>query len=66
VKFFIWQLMHGRIQCWVKLFSKHIVDSTTCETCGDTDESPEHIIQGCPFAVSFWAAIGKYASPTTY
>jgi hypothetical protein len=57
-KFFLWLLVHGRIQCRANLLRKHIVDSATCEICEDADESSEHIIQGCPFAVSFWEAIG--------
>jgi hypothetical protein len=58
VKLFIWLLVHGRTQCRANLHKKGVVDSTTCKVCSQGDETTEHIISGCPFSVSFWAAIG--------
>jgi hypothetical protein len=34
------------------------VDSPLCEIYGNVEETPEHIIQGCEIAVSFWTALG--------
>ena len=34
VQLFIWLLTQRRIQCRSNLFKKHIVDSPTCEVCG--------------------------------
>jgi hypothetical protein len=53
VRFFIWLLMQGRIQCRKNLFVKHIVDSPLCEICNNEEESADHIIFHCDFAVAF-------------
>jgi hypothetical protein len=58
VKFFVWLLLQGRIQCRHNLCKKTIVDSPICEVCNSEDETSEHIILRCGFAVAFWEAIG--------
>lgn len=56
VQMFIWLLIRGRIQCQANLY--RIVDSPCCTLCPNTDETPDHIIFGCPFAGQFWNALG--------
>jgi hypothetical protein len=57
VKLFMWLLLQQRIQCRSVLFRKHIVDSTTCEICNASEESPEHIILGCPLGKEVWTKL---------
>lgn len=57
VKLFMWLLLQRRIQCRSVLFRKHIVDSTTCEICNASEESPEHIIHGCPLGKEVWTKL---------
>lgn len=58
---FIWLLTRGRIQCRSNLFRKKIADSPRCALCPSADETPDHIIFGCPFAIQFWNALGFQA-----
>jgi len=53
----MWLLSQKRIQCRVNLHRKHIVPNATCELCGEADESPEHIINGCHIARQFWTKL---------
>jgi hypothetical protein len=39
------------------LIKKRIVDNTVCEICNEAEETPEHIIFGCPAARQFWEAV---------
>jgi hypothetical protein len=57
VRFFTWLLSQGRIQCKTNLIKKRIVDNTVCEICNEAEETPEHIIFGCPAARQFWEAV---------
>jgi hypothetical protein len=57
VKFFAWLLAKGRIQCKSNLQRKGVVQTSTCELCNATDETPAHLIFGCPFAAQFWSAL---------
>ncbi|TVU13067.1 hypothetical protein EJB05_46742, partial [Eragrostis curvula] len=45
------------------LRTKHAVDSATCELCGGSDETAEHLIFRCPTAAAFWTAIGVTLQP---
>ena len=63
VQFFMWLLSQKCIQCRVNLHRKHIVPNATCELCGEADESPEHIINGCHIARQFWTKIGVNMPP---
>ena len=54
VQFFIWLMVHGRVQCRTNLFRKTIVNSPICEVCRLSDETGEHIAFQCPFAEVFW------------
>jgi hypothetical protein len=58
VQFFVWLLVHGRIQCRATLFRKAIVDSPVCEICNLADETSTHIVFGCRFAEEFWVKLG--------
>jgi hypothetical protein len=50
VQFFVWLLMHDRIQCRTILFRKTIIDSPVCEICNLGDETSTHVVFGCRFA----------------
>ncbi|XP_066374589.1 uncharacterized protein [Miscanthus floridulus] len=39
VQFFVWLLIHGRVQCRVNLCRKTILDSSICEVCSLEDET---------------------------
>jgi len=54
VQLFMWLLLQRRIQCRTVLFTKHIVDSPTCEICNIMDETPEHIIHGFSLGKEVW------------
>jgi hypothetical protein len=54
VQLFMWLLTKGRIQCRGNLFKKRIVDNPSCEVCGASEETVDHIIFQCPFAVASW------------
>jgi hypothetical protein len=56
VKFFAWLLSQERIQCKTVLKKKHIVESTVCEVC-QAEETPAHIIFGCPSTKQFWEVL---------
>jgi hypothetical protein len=58
IQFFMWLVSKGRIQCRANLCKKRIVSSPGCEICGATEETTDHIILHCPFARSFWNALG--------
>jgi hypothetical protein len=62
VQMFIWLLCKGRVQCRANLHRKHIVDSPTCAVCGAAEETAEHIVFHCDFAVQFWSAFGLQSS----
>jgi len=49
----MWLLVQGRIKSRSVLHTK-IVDNQLCEVCSDADETPQHIISGCPTAAQFW------------
>ena len=34
-----------------------VLDHAKCEVCSGADETTAHIMFGCPFATSFWAAL---------
>jgi hypothetical protein len=63
VQMFMWLLTQGRIQCRTNLQRKNIVPTALCEVCEQADETPEHIINGCPIAMQFWAKIGVTMAP---
>lgn len=63
VKFFIWLLLQRRIQCRSNLHRRNIVESPVCEICYCEDETPEHIVLRCEFAVAFWTKLGMDLSP---
>ena len=58
VQFFIWLMVHGKVQRRTNLFRKTIVDSPICEVCRLSDETGEHIAFQCPFAGVFWEKLG--------
>ena len=58
VQFFIWLMVHGKVQRRTNLFRKTIVDSPICEVCRLSDETDEHIALQCPFAEVFWEKLG--------
>lgn len=58
VQMFLWLLTRGRIQCRANLFRKKIVDSPNCLHCPNLEETADHIIFNCPFAMQFWNALG--------
>lgn len=64
VKFFAWLLIKGHIQCRENLRRKGILDEagSVCPICAAPAETTGHIMFGCPFARSFWAAIGAPAT----
>jgi hypothetical protein len=53
VQLFMWLLVQGRIKSRSVLHTKKIVDNQLCEVCNDADETPQHIISGCPIAAQF-------------
>jgi hypothetical protein len=64
VQFFVWLLIHGRVQCRVNLCRKSIVDSPMCEVCNQAEEMGEHIIFDFPFAQEFWLNLGFHSNQT--
>ncbi|XP_051221775.1 uncharacterized protein [Lolium perenne] len=60
VRFFAWLLVRGRIQCRANLLHKGIIDlaASGCPLCNGAEETPAHIMFGCPFARRFWCSIG--------
>ena len=60
---FMWLLTQEKIQCRQILQKKHIVPTAICEVCGEHDETPEHIINGCAIARLFWVKIGVLVPP---
>lgn len=58
VQLFMWLLTKGRIQCRANLFKKRIIDTPSCEVCGASEETADHILFQCPFAVAFWNKLG--------
>jgi hypothetical protein len=58
VQFFMWLVSKGRIQCRSNLFKKKVVNNPECEICGALEESTDHIILRCPFAIEFWNVLG--------
>jgi hypothetical protein len=58
VSFFAWILLQGRTHA--NLLKKGIVDQARsgCAICPAALETPMHIFFECPFAVSFWRALG--------
>jgi len=62
VQFFVWLLIHGRVQCRVNLCLKSIVDSPICAVCNQETETGEHIVFDCPFAQEFWQQLGFHIS----
>jgi hypothetical protein len=58
VRFFGWLLSRDRIQSKANLLKKSVVTDATCELCNSGAETAQHIVFGCPFAHSFWAALG--------
>ncbi|CAM0954816.1 unnamed protein product [Alopecurus aequalis] len=61
VKFFAWLLVQGRIQCRANLLHKKIIEAADsgCAICGADAENTDHIVFSCPFARTFWEAIGS-------
>lgn len=51
-------LCHATTLCWVILARKHIIGDASCELCHGVPETATHIFLECPFAKSFWAAVG--------
>lgn len=58
VQMFMWLLLQGRIQCRTVLHRKHVLPDAISEICKEDDESPEHIISGCPIGKQFWEKLG--------
>lgn len=58
VQMFMWLLLRGRIQCRMVLHRKHVLPDAISEICKEDDESPEHIISGCPIGKQFWEKLG--------
>jgi hypothetical protein len=58
VQFFMWLLIHGRIQCKTNLLRKRVVDNPICEVCNQMPESTDHIIAECEFATEVWLMLG--------
>lgn len=58
VKIFAWTLTKQRIQCKTVLCRKNILQTATCDVCGNDDETADHIISQCPFVKAFWRRIG--------
>jgi hypothetical protein len=57
VKFFAWLLSQGKIQCKTNLAKKRIVQNIDCDVCQAAEETPAHVIFGCPAAKQFWEAV---------
>jgi hypothetical protein len=58
VQFFMWLLIHGRIQCKTNLLRKRVVDNPICEVCNQMPESTDNIIAECEFATEVWLMLG--------
>jgi len=54
VKFFGWLLLKERVRCKINLHKKHVMDSDTCELCGQAPECYDHLIFQCTVARAFW------------
>ncbi|GJN06830.1 hypothetical protein PR202_ga24598 [Eleusine coracana subsp. coracana] len=63
VRFFGWLMVQGRIQCKSNLLKNNIVANDNCDVCRATGEDTDHIMFGCSFTRSFWAAIGVSLPP---
>ena len=50
----MWLLVQGKIHARSVLHTKRILDDKTCEVYNEADETPAHIINGCPIATLFW------------
>ena len=56
VKFYVWLLSQGRLQCKANLARKRIVEGPVCDICHAADEMAHHVIFGCSAAKQFWEA----------
>ena len=63
VQFFAWLLVNGRIQCKDNLLRRKIVQDNTCDLCSREPETALHLLFLCPFAASFWRALGIELPP---
>jgi hypothetical protein len=61
VQFFGWLLSRGRLQTRATLHEKTILTRAEagCPICLASIETADHLLLGCGFAGSFWAAIGQ-------
>ncbi|CAN6352985.1 unnamed protein product [Urochloa humidicola] len=57
VQFFAWLLVQERIQCRSNLVKKNVLQDARCPLC-PSEEDPNHIIFGCPFAQQAWLQMG--------
>jgi hypothetical protein len=63
VQFFEWLVIRNRVQSKANLLVKKIVDNAECEIFQGGEETICHILFECPFAQSFWAALGFQLPP---
>lgn len=54
VKIFLWQWGHNSIHSWQFLRSRGLLLNSTCKTCLLAEESQDHILWWCPFAIDMW------------
>ncbi|XP_019167697.1 PREDICTED: uncharacterized protein LOC109163410 [Ipomoea nil] len=53
-RLFLWLLMRGRLLTNMERWRKGMTEDTLCATCGDGDETMNHVLMECSFAKDCW------------
>lgn len=55
LKHYLWQTLEGCIATCSRLVDRHCGTDCTCQRCGDTEETINHLLFECPPALQTWA-----------
>ena len=55
---FMWLLSQDRLQTRALLMQKNVIDQSTCEVCGQHEETQAHIFCSCGLASQLWNCLG--------
>ncbi|CAN1162577.1 Putative ribonuclease H protein At1g65750 [Linum perenne] len=54
IKHFLWISGHGRLLTNSERVRRHIASDSSCDRCGNPNESATHILRDCDFATDVW------------
>ncbi|CAN1162575.1 Putative ribonuclease H protein At1g65750 [Linum perenne] len=58
IKHFLWISGHGRLLTNSERVRRHIASDSSCDRCGNPNESATHILRDCDFATDVWRRLG--------